>query len=248
MMSTLREEHVYDAILAKVILAAVLVVGFVAIAWYLTRPFGGCAIDKFDENQKLALNVSADIVKLLLALSTVLVAFGGTVLLGLKESPKLTVASRVLILASTCCFAFSAYFALLWHSRLAQVYYASCPGLITQWLEVPFIWQTNFLLFGLALIGFLVLLAIYNFPFASGFATSRALSIKRRATVLSVRCFKVTIPIGGWAIGSSTGKTLNSVGLVGNPNTEVETIVRKRPDFRRLIRTTGERTNTVARG
>ena len=48
------------------------------------------------------------------------------------------------------------------------------------------------------------------FHFASGFATSRAQSMKSCATGLSVRFFRVTIPFGTRAIGSSTGKTLIS--------------------------------------
>jgi hypothetical protein len=115
----LREVHVYYAMLAKIVLTAVLVSGFIAVAWCLTRPFESCATEPFDEGQKLGLGLSADIVKLLLTLSTALVAFGGTAVLGLKEVPKQNLAGRVLILASMCCFVFSAYFGLLWQSRLA---------------------------------------------------------------------------------------------------------------------------------
>ena len=57
-----------------------------------------------------------------------------------------------------------------------------------------------------------------NFWFARGFATSRAYSMKSRATGLSVRFFRVTMPIGTCAIGRSTGKTLISGRLVGNLN------------------------------
>jgi hypothetical protein len=45
----------------------------------------------------------------------------------------------------------------------------------------------------------------YPFLFASGFATSRACSMKSFATGLSVRFFRVTIPFGTRAIGSSMG-------------------------------------------
>ena len=89
---------------------------------------------------------------------------------------------------------------------------------------------------------------VYNFLFASGFATSRALSMKSCATGLSVRFFSVTMPFGTRAAGSSTGKTLISARLVGNLNAEVGIIVRKRPVASRLIRASGEMVTTVTRG
>jgi hypothetical protein len=51
---------------------------------------------------------------------------------------------------------------------------------------------------------------VYPFLFASGFATSRAVSTKSCATGLSVRFFRVTIPFGKRAFVSSTGRTLSS--------------------------------------
>jgi hypothetical protein len=153
------------AMLAKIVLIAVLVAGFIAVAWCLTQSFEACATGQFSEGQKLGLGLSADIVKFLLTLSTALVAVGGTIVLELKEVPKLNdVSNRVLVLASTCCFAFSAYFALLWQSRLAaRVYFQSCPSLVTQsWMEAPFIAHTYSFLFGIALTGFLVLLATFG--------------------------------------------------------------------------------------
>ena len=64
--------------------------------------------------------------------------------------------------------------------------------------------------------------------------------MKSCATGLSVRFFRVTIPIGTRAIGSSTGKILISGRLVGNLNAEAGKIVRKRPVASRLIRTSGK--------
>ena len=55
---------------------------------------------------------------------------------------------------------------------------------------------------------------IHYFRFA-GWATSRAASMKSFATGLSVRVFRVTMPIETHANGSATGKTLSSERLVG---------------------------------
>jgi len=159
----LRQAHVYNAVLAKIALAAVLVVGIVAIAWCWTQPFGACAIGPVSDSVKLGLTQSSETVKQLLTLSTALAALGGAVVLGLKEGPKLNLAGRVLILASTFCFVFSAYFALLWQSWLAEVYYLECPSVITQQvMRFPFIAHTYFFIFGLALIGLVVLSAAFG--------------------------------------------------------------------------------------
>jgi hypothetical protein len=158
-----REAHDYYGVLANIVLAAVLVVGFVAVAWCWTQRFGACEIGDFSESVKLGLNLSAETVKLLLTLSTALAALGGTVMLGLRETPKLNAVGRVLMLASTCSFVFSAYFALLWQSWLAEAYYTSCPSLITQpVMKFPFIAHTYYFLFGLALIGLVILSATFG--------------------------------------------------------------------------------------
>src|SRR5689334_16376871 len=50
----------------------------------------------------------------------------------------------------------------------------------------------------------------YHFRFARGLATSRAQSMKSLATGLSARFFRVAIPFGRRALGSSTGRALIS--------------------------------------
>jgi hypothetical protein len=157
------EAHRYYAVLARMALAAVLALGVVAIAWCWTQRFGGCEISDLSEGVRLGLSLTADSVKLLLTLSTTLSALGGAVMLGLKETPKLSEVDRVLMLASMCCFVFSAYFALLWQSWLAEVYYTSCPSLITQpVMKFPFIAHTYSFLLGLILIGVAILSATFG--------------------------------------------------------------------------------------
>jgi hypothetical protein len=74
---------------------------------------------------------------------------------------------------------------------------------------------------------------VHYFPFASGFATSRACSMKSRATGPSVRFFRVTIAVGTRAVGSSMGKILISGCLVGNLNAEAGKIARNGLDYPR---------------
>ena len=88
----------------------------------------------------------------------------------------------------------------------------------------------------------------YPFLFAGGFATSRACSMNSRATGLSVRFFRVTMPFWTCAIGSSIGRTMIFACLVENLIAEAGKTVRKRPVVTRLIRASGETVATVARG
>src|SRR5829696_6798324 len=81
--------------------------------------------------------------------------------------------------------------------------------------------------------------------FANGLATSRAALMKSCAIGLSVRPFRVTIPIGTGDVGRSTGKILISEPLA--KTLASEKIDRKRPVARSLIRTSGIAT-TVACG
>ena len=165
----LREPRVYHSALAKAALAAALVVGIVAIAWCWSQPFGGCALGAPSDSLELGLDHISDNVKQLLTLSTSLAALGGGVVIGLKQGPKLSEASRILLLASTSCFVFSAYFALLWQSWLAEIYYLECPSLVAQpVMRFPFIAHTYFFMFGLTLVGLIVLSAAFDGSSPSG--------------------------------------------------------------------------------
>jgi len=72
--------------------------------------------------------------------------------------------------------------------------------------------------------------------------------MKSCVTGLSVRFFKVTIPTGTLLSDCWTGKAFNSGRLVENLNMQSGIIEIKRPVARRLILTSGEAVNTVARG
>jgi hypothetical protein len=122
----------YRAAFSKLVFVAVLAAGIIAIIWSWSQPFQACAVEPLTELLKLALSQYSGTVQQVLTLSTALAALGAAVLLGLHEAPRLTESRRVLILASTCCFVFSAYFGLLWQSWLATLLLLECPGSITQ--------------------------------------------------------------------------------------------------------------------
>jgi hypothetical protein len=88
---------------------------------------------------------------------------------------------------------------------------------------------------------------IYRFPFARGFASSRACSMNSRATGLSVRFFRVTIPLGTRGSGSSIGNTLISGRLAGICNADAGKIERKRPGRQKAHAHFGANVTTAAR-
>ena len=158
-----RKARTYTKWIATAAFAAVLVTGVIAVAWTWSQPFEGCAIQSLTEGTKRAIDQYSESVKNLLTLSTGLAALGGALLLGLREGPKLTETRRILLLTSTSCFAFSAYFALVWQSWLAELHLAECPSLIThRVMRFPFIAHTNFFVLGLAFIGLLALSAAFE--------------------------------------------------------------------------------------
>jgi hypothetical protein len=86
------------------------------------------------------------------------------------------------------------------------------------------------------------------FLLASGFATSRAQSIKSCATGVRVRFFKVTIPANPWNFAMSMGKTLIAVCPPANSIAILSAIVRNRPLATRATRATSVKVTTVVRG
>src|SRR5262249_3810191 len=90
----------------------------------------------------------------------------------------------------------------------------------------------------------------YRIFLDSGLATSRACSMKSRVAGLSVRFLRWRIPMGTGASGNTTGRTLSCGRTEGKVNLDldVETIERKRPVARRLMRASEARADTVALG
>ncbi len=158
-----RKVRTYAEWIAAAAFVAVLVTGAIAVSWTWSQPFEGCAIQSLTASTQHAIDQYSESVKNLLTLSTGLAALGGALVLGLREGPKLTQTRRILLLTSTTCFVFSAYFALLWQSWLAQLHLSECPSLIThRVMRFPFIAHTNFFVIGLVFIGLIVLSAAFE--------------------------------------------------------------------------------------
>ena len=83
---------------------------------------------------------------------------------------------------------------------------------------------------------------------ACGFATSRAQSMKSRATGLIVRPFNVTIATGLRNVGSFTGRTLTEKFLAPNRSTDAGQIANKFPLASRTFCAGNEWQTTSARG
>jgi hypothetical protein len=153
----------YRATASKIILALVFVVGAAAIVWSWSQPFQGCAVQPLTEAIKLGLSQYSQTVQQVLTLSTALAALGAAVLLGFREAPRLTKSRRILIFASTCCFVFSAYFGLLWQTRIAALLLLECSTSITAPMtQIPFKADTYFFVGGLVLIGVVIMSAAFD--------------------------------------------------------------------------------------
>lgn len=142
---------------AVAVFVAAVITGLIVSAWSLSYDFSACAVEQYNEFVKLSLDHYSSTIDRLFTLSTALVALGSAVLLGLQQAPKIAGARRVIILASTSCFGFASYFALLWQSRLAQSLFLECPRLIADpQMQFPFQASTYFFLAGLILMAVVV--------------------------------------------------------------------------------------------
>lgn len=112
--------------------------GAATIAYLSFQADPNCAIEAaVGDARKLALAEHTDIVKWGLGLSVTMVGLFGSFMLRLKESPNLTRTGHLLFFSAMSCFAFAAYFALLWRSRLGLALYMECSSLAAH----P--WMTN---------------------------------------------------------------------------------------------------------
>ena len=143
------------------VLACVLATGLGALVWTWSINFGGCPVEQLTEEKKAAVNELIDIVKWTLTLSVGLIGLFGSLALGLKEGPKLTPAAWLLLIAAMCCFAFSAYFALMWRTGVAEAFFNGCPGLIaSSMLKARFDVLTYLFLAGLLILTAILCLVI----------------------------------------------------------------------------------------
>jgi hypothetical protein len=138
---------------AMVIVALAVLAGAIAIVWAWPGAFPNCTSTDISEAQKIAVSELSDIVKWGLGLSVGIVGVYGSALLHLTVGPALTRFGRLLTLCAMECFAFSAYFALMWRDLLVQALYINCPKLIaSQWMLRSFDCYTYFFLAGLAVV------------------------------------------------------------------------------------------------
>src|SRR5215471_10941793 len=103
---------------ARIVLLAVIVAGLLTVWWTSNIKFESCAVEQLTDARKAAVAELTDTVKWSLTLSVGLVGLFGSLILGLKEGPKLTQTAWTLLLAVVCCFSFAAYFALVWRTAL----------------------------------------------------------------------------------------------------------------------------------
>lgn len=148
---------------AGVILGVCVLAGVVVLICTWPGPFPGCNLVPMKEGQKAAIEQLSDIVKWGLGIAVSICGLYGSLLLRIKSSPGFTLAGNLLATAIIVCFAFSAYFALIWRQLLAEVLYQDCVKLISNpWLTGPFNAFTDFFVAGLGLIAVMAVLMIFS--------------------------------------------------------------------------------------
>jgi hypothetical protein len=116
---------------ARGVLGCVVVACVAALVWTWSLGFASCPVEDLTGPQKAAVAELTDIVKWTLSLSVGIIALFGSLAFGLKEGPKFTSTAWLLLVAAMCCFAFAAYFALMWRVGVAEAFFNGCPALIT---------------------------------------------------------------------------------------------------------------------
>jgi len=146
---------------ARIVLLGVIGAGFFCIAWTAGIKFQGCAIEELNEARKAGIAELTDTVKWSLTLSVGFIGLFGSLILGLKEGPKLTRAAWTLLLAVVSCFSFAAYFALVWRTGLAEALFNGCTdGVATGILRFAFDALTYFFAAGLVILAIILALVV----------------------------------------------------------------------------------------
>jgi hypothetical protein len=148
---------------AALVLSTAVIGGIVVLAWAWPGEFPGCAVNNLKEAQRIAVDQLSDIVKWGLGISVSVCGLYGSLLLRIKSSPGFTLAGNFLAAAIVICFAWSAYFALIWRQLLVEALYQDCITLISNpWLARPFNAFTDFFVAGLGLIALMAVLLMFS--------------------------------------------------------------------------------------
>src|SRR5215813_6895715 len=104
---------------ATIVVGAVIVASLVAFWFVWNAPLGVCVRGNLADNYQKTISALDGTVDLGLKLSTTLVGFGAALLIGIKDSVRMTPALRLLVLVSTLLFAQSALYGVWWRLGVA---------------------------------------------------------------------------------------------------------------------------------
>src|SRR5262249_52868280 len=131
------------------------------VYWFVwNASFGACVRGNLAENYQKTISALDGTVDLGLKLSTTLVGFGAALLIGIKDSVRMTPTLRVLVLVSTLLFAQSALYGVWWRLGVAESWLNECLNLVTEPnLKQRYLAHFDFFLAGLISLGFVVIAA-----------------------------------------------------------------------------------------
>jgi len=149
--------------IAACLLGSTVIIGIVVLIWAWPGEFPGCATNAMKNAQKEAVDQLGDIVKWGLGISVSVCGLYGSLLLRLRSSPGFTLTGNLFAAAIVVCFAWSAYFALIWRQLLVEILSQDCITLIFDpWLKRPFSAFTDFFVAGLALMALMAALLMFS--------------------------------------------------------------------------------------
>ena len=147
--------------LAIVIVVGLVIVASLVVCWFVwNAPFGACVRGDLGENYQKTISALDGTVDLGLKLSTTLVGFGAALLIGIKDSVRMTPTLRVLVLVSTLLFAQSALYGVWWRLGVAESWLNECLNLVIEpRLKARYLAHFYFFLVGLVSLGLVVIAA-----------------------------------------------------------------------------------------
>ncbi len=146
---------------ATTMIVGLVIVSSLVVFWFVwNASFGACVRGSVGESYQKTISALDGTVDLGLKLSTTLVGFGAALLIGIKDSVRMTPTLRVLVLVSTLLFAQSALYGVWWRLGVAESWLNECLNIVTEpRLKERYLAHFYFFLAGLFSLGLVVIVA-----------------------------------------------------------------------------------------
>ena len=142
--------------------AILLVISALVACWVASGSFKVCVGEVDDQFQK-TIGALDGVAELSVTLSTTLIGVGVALLIGLKTGLRLTFLTKIIIITAAFFLAQSAFYAVLWRWRVANLWLNKCLELITEpLLTRPYQAHVYFFMAGFVALFILVVVAAFS--------------------------------------------------------------------------------------